>query len=448
MTLSRTARILIAALLVAAAAFFWVNFFNQEPLQAPLVSQPATATPLASDPAPGVAVPAVDGADQATPAVIVGDTAQTGAETGVADSAGTGPAAEPAGTAVADGASEAASLADVAVGDDAQAVVSPTIDSAPTVVDTAPPVIVTGTPTVVTRDLVVEDLPFLVTSPPISTTDQASVDTDAAERPQLSQRSNINPFSPIVVQTPPSAPIQDFVAEQPPASSEPVIEIVTNGAGQPVAAGSTQPASSASTATSSTAATPQAAAPTIVQAPPPRTVAPATSAVSSLPRPLPSGTLPTTPEILRDARSQASTPAPTLPDVGTLAALRVPDENQPLDLAAADGTIPSDGVVMPELIGPARPGVSATTGAPAIPLAVGVDQLSRYLRDNDVKFTGTVLGPLSVGVFRSNLYGSPVVLTLGQTLPDTDILLSDLRGYEARFSLGDRTQTLALDLRR
>jgi len=33
-------------------------------------------------------------------------------------------------------------------------------------------------------------------------------------------------------------------------------------------------------------------------------------------------------------------------------------------------------------------------------------------------------------------------------LPETDILLSDLRGYEARFSLGDRTQTLSLDLRR
>jgi hypothetical protein len=105
-------------------------------------------------------------------------------------------------------------------------------------------------------------------------------------------------------------------------------------------------------------------------------------------------------------------------------------------------------VVTPELIGPGRPATAAEASGPAVPLAVGADLLSRYLRDNNVSFTGTVLGPLSVGVFRSNLYGSPVVLTLGQTLPDTDILLTDLRGYEARFSLGDRTQTLALDLRR
>jgi len=59
-----------------------------------------------------------------------------------------------------------------------------------------------------------------------------------------------------------------------------------------------------------------------------------------------------------------------------------------------------------------------------------------------------VLGPLSVGVFRATIYAEPVILTLGQTLPDTDIILSDLRGYEARFTQGDRTHTLSLDLRR
>ena len=102
----------------------------------------------------------------------------------------------------------------------------------------------------------------------------------------------------------------------------------------------------------------------------------------------------------------------------------------------------------PDIIGVPQPRESAAAAQPSLPLAVGADPLSRYLRDNDVRFTGTVLGPLSVGVFRSNLYGSPVVLTLGQPLPETDIILSDLRGYEARFSLGDSTQTLSLDLRR
>lgn len=447
MTLSRTARILIAALLVAAAAFFWVNFFNQEPLQTPLVGQPAATTPLAGTQTQGVVVP--DAAANAPSIDQQADASQPATVVGSVDGAGDdGPSVAVDTTAdTADGVP--APLTSVTVGDDAQAVVTTPAAAAPAVVDTAPPVIVTGAPTVVTRDLVVEDLPFLVTTPPLSTPDQSAAAAASAERPQASQRSNINPFSPIVVQTPPSAPIQDFVAQEVPAA-EPVIEIVTDGSGQPVTNGAstaaTTPAGTPST--SSASATPQAAAPEVVKAPAPRAVAPATSSVSNLPRPLPAGTLPTTPEILRDARSQASTPTPTLPDVGTLAALRVPDENQTLDLATAEGTIPSDGVVTPDLIGPARANASTPSSATTAPLAVGVDQLSRFLRDNDVKFTGTVLGPLSVGVFRSNLYGSPVVLTLGQTLPDTDILLTDLRGYEARFSLGDRTQTLALDLRR
>ena len=418
MTLSRTARILIAALLVAAAAFFWVNFFNQDPVGGPLVTQPAgvvtpLASPQASDQAGAVTVP--DGA-----AV---DTEQdTDAAAGAASSA----------VAAAD-AEQASAPADPA--------------QAPIVVDTAPPVIVTDAPTVVTRDLVVEDLPFLVTSPPSAVASQADAGAAGAARPDVSQRSNINPFSPIVVQAPPSAPVQDVVASAP--VSEPVVDIVTDGNGQPVAAAvqpGPSPAASSSNAVGSQPAGGQQPA-AVVRAPAPRAVAPATASVSNLPRPLPSGTLPTTPEILRDARSQASTTTPTLPDVGTLAALRVPEENQPLGLTAADGEIPTDGVVTPELIGPNRPQTAAPSG-PAVPLAVGADLLSRYLRDNNVKFTGTVLGPLSVGVFRSNIYGTPVVLTLGQTLPDTDILLTDLRGYEARFSLGDRTQTLALDLRR
>jgi len=444
MTLSRTARILIAALLVAAAAFFWVNYFNQDTAPAPLTGQPsATPASLAGSPAstpagavtvPGSAATVPEGGAVTVPAGGVAEqTPVVAADGSVADAAAG--AADPASAPAAAG--------------DAVAAPQPVAadPSAPAVVESAPPVIVPGAPTVVTRDLVVEDLPFLVTSPPSAASAQADSAAAGADRPEVSQRSNINPFSPIVVQAPPAAPVQDFVAQQVPAG-DPVIEIVTDGSGQPVAAPTQAavPTPPGNAAAASAPAAQQAAAP--VKAPAPRAVAPASSTVTGLPRPIPSGTLPTTPDILRDARAQTSTSTPTLPDVGTLAALRVPEESQPLALATADGEIPSDGVVTPELIGPDRPDATAAASGPSIPLAVGADLLSRYLRDNNVMFTGTVLGPLSVGVFRSNLYASPVVLTLGQTLPDTDILFTDLRGYEARLSLGERTQILSLDHRR
>lgn len=102
------------------------------------------------------------------------------------------------------------------------------------------------------------------------------------------------------------------------------------------------------------------------------------------------------------------------------------------------------------MLGPGQPTAESVkaSGSSGLPLVVGADQLSRYLRDNDVRFTGTALGPLSVGVFRAKQFDQPMVLTLGQTLPDTEIVLADLRGYEAKFSLGDNTQVLSLDIRR
>ena len=86
---------------------------------------------------------------------------------------------------------------------------------------------------------------------------------------------------------------------------------------------------------------------------------------------------------------------------------------------------------------------------PIIPAAaVGADELSRYLRDNNIRFTGTVNGPVSVGVFRSNLSARPVIVTLGGTYPDTDFVLTSLQGEQAQFKQGENTQTLAIDLRR
>lgn len=417
MQLSRTARFLIAALLLAAAAFVWVNFFNQNDLDgAPTLAgsdQPSDAINVAGTPT-GQTTPAVAG------------------QPGASDTSA-GLAAEGAGSPTSvDGQATTADGQPVAA--DGQ---TPPVDPGAAASDpSSPPVVVTGSDQVVTRDLVVDQLPFLVLAAPAGDGDEADAEAAAgATRPQATQRASINPFSPVVVQAPPAAPVQQVaVAEEPPASPT-IVEVQADGQA-PATAGQA-------------GATQATAEP--VRAPAPRTVAPASAVASNLPRALPSGTLPATPQILRDARSQPVVVEPVAPALGDLAALREPAPEADLEVSPVDAQLVTTAAVVPDPLGPGRPLAQAEPVAPptnTLPLAVGADPLSRYLRDNDVRFTGTVLGPLSVGVFRSSQYSAPVILTLGQSLPETDIILSDLRGYEARFTQGDRTQTLSLDLRR
>lgn len=434
MALSRTARILIAVLLVAAAAFFWVNFFNQD------LAAPATTT--ADVPVPGAGVLANGAAGVATPSTVPSDAGAAGAP------AATDAVTDASTPAVGDAATEGIAVAPdtAAPGSDASDGVA--TSSAPVVAQPADqaagveaPVVVAETPSVVTRDLVVTDLPFLVTQPPAPDAQATAQDVEAgATRPQAAVRSSVNPFSPIVVQAPAAA--RPTVAEATPVpESQPVITEVTSSGVEPQPTQATSSSTPANPVVATAPAEP-------VRAPAPRTTAPAPAAAASLPRPLPSGTLPVTPEILREARTQPTVPAGPA-DLGEVVAVRLPG-NEP---SAALPTVSGDGeepqaAATPDVLGPGRATEPTAKDPPTLPLVVGVDQLSRYLRDNDVRFTGTVLGPLSVGVFRSSIYSQPVVLTLGQTLPETDILLADLRGYEAKFSLGNSTQTLSLDLRR
>ena len=159
----------------------------------------------------------------------------------------------------------------------------------------------------------------------------------------------------------------------------------------------------------------------------------------SLPRPLPGPSLSPVPAVLQERRTAGDVPEPNLaqvavleepvPPVGTDVAERVAD----VDLSTPEVLPPVTSRVMP---------------SDADPLVAGITPLSRYLRDHDVTFTGMVLGPVSQGVFRSSSEPRPVVVALGQTLPDTDITLTDLRGQQAEFTLADASQFLTLELRR
>lgn len=398
MAISRTARIFIALLLLAAAGFFWANYFQQNPLNGGPQAVPLPASPARPAPAVGPA---------ATDVTAEGDVALQGAtvaEGAAGDAAVTPPAvtAEAATEAVVPGEGS------VALGDP---------------------------PPVVLRHLVVDDLPFLVTSPPqLAEAELAEEDDGASERALLSARANINPFSPILVRE----AVTTTASAAPPAEvpSESVV-VVETGA-EPTSAAGTPGSGTTTTAASEPAA-----------APAPRTVAPPSTRASALPRQLSTGTLSSVPEILREARTSA--PAPAGPaDLSEVAVTLVPTNGNDIDLPLAaqeEGEATVEAVLEPLGTG-ALTGKPVVTGSSGLPLAVGADPLSRYLRDNNVRFTGQVLGPLSVGVFRSNVYQHPVVLTLGQTLPDSDILLADLRGYEASFSLGSSSQVLSLDSRR
>ena len=384
MTLSRTARILIAVLLLAAAAFFWVNFFYRDGIS-PVIVGGQSAPDAAGDPAV-----TSDGATEVAtlPAIRGGAATET--------------LAQDVSPADADG---------------------KPVDGATTVVIPAPEV--------VTRNVNIAELPFLVTEPPAAATGTAEAGTVAAVgRQQASRRISVNPFSPILIQA--AAPAQTT-----PPATQPSVTQVTNVPipGQPAGAGQTV----ASAASSQP-----------VNAPAPRPLAPPAPRADGLPRQLPGGApLASTPDILREART---VPEISAGDLGAVASVREPGALAASGFApvgistdAAAGDAPLDVLGPMARVEPAAPVADQVSAAP---LAAGVDPLSRYLRDNNVVFTGSVRGPVQVGVFRSAGSQTPLVVSLGQNLPDTDIVLTDLTGMKAEFTQADITQVLSLDLRR
>jgi len=80
------------------------------------------------------------------------------------------------------------------------------------------------------------------------------------------------------------------------------------------------------------------------------------------------------------------------------------------------------------------------------PNEVGGSDLARYLRNNNFQYTGSVRGVVSVGMFRTS--SQALTITLGQKIPKTDIVLTDLQNNQAEFTQGQDKVILNLDLRR
>ena len=344
--------------------------------------------------------------------------------------------------------------ADDSVDDDMPLVADEPSDDEPSNADSTPSV--AQGQAVAARDVEIAELPFLVTAPPAPEDDNLGETEDGLDlvRPRGGLRVTVNPFSPLVLAPPettatattPSPSITPGVVNVP-IPNEPTTRLGTTGNFPSVGPGSVSAGINSGNGTSQNA-------PDLSEltTPVPRPLTPQPLQASNLPRPLPGGTLSSTPDILRTSRTGPAAPANPLgaTSLSDVAALRIPGQSgSAVDFSEAPapalGGNAGSAEPAPLPVGSRR----ATGGPPSAgaPLVAGTSDLSNYLRDNNFQFTGSVIGPVGVGVFRSSLAAAPVTVVLGQALQDTDIVLTSLQGKQAEFTQNDEKQILTLDLR-
>jgi hypothetical protein len=432
--ISREAKILFGLMCLAAAILIWVNFATQRQGGFALFgNQEATLAPSPTETTTPV--------DAATPGAVTPD--------------GTAPTTEPTVTEPTatdvNGASVLPNIDVTAVAPDGTTTATPdaTVLPGETAVETAsveatPATEVTPTVAaapIAARDVQLAELPFLVTEAPVEVAPETTEEVVAETTRPGEQRATVNPFSPIVL-----APVETTVASNPtPVDASALIDVPVPAepiAVTPADVGLQQ------------GVQPIETGPIIAEGPLPEAVLPAPT-VASLPRPLPTATSPVAPEILRNMSRTPDVASGPVAEPQTLevpAIIREPGQVAasvvPVILAPSTAT-PESAEVELEPVGSlasvAEPSTPAANGAP---LFAGASPLSSYLRNNDVRFTGYAIGPVSVGIFRSINSANPVVVTLGQTLPETEFVLTSLQGKEAEFSYGQEKQLLTLDLRR
>lgn len=454
--ISREAKILFGLMCLAAAILIWVNLATQRfPLfgtQQGATAVPSTTSAPVASTGDAVATPETAAVDTTAPQGDAGAATDTAVvEAPTLDTAEVAPDAATASDASA--VPVAGSMVDIsAVSPDGTApatpeAVTPTVEATPTP-EVAPSV---AAAPIAARDVQLAELPFLVTEAPAAPVEEATEEAAAAETTRPGeQRASINPFSPIVlapVETP-AATVAD--APAPPTNDVQVVSVPD----APPVIGTVDETLAGSVNEIQTE-------PLVAEGPLPEAVLPA-PAVASLPRPLPMATTPVAPDILRNmSRTPSATDtSSSLPvnDVVAPQIVEVPAAiREPVEVAtpapavlSASAASEDSGEVELEPVGPMASAATSTTSAPAngAPLYAGASPLSSYLRNNDVRFTGYAIGPVSVGIFRSKLSANPVVVTLGQTLPDTEFVLTSLQGKEAEFTYGQEKQLLTLDLRR
>lgn len=452
--ISKEAKILIGLTCLAGASLIWFNFFNQQRQGSSIISIGSTSTPLNSTrvitPNSTVQLPTASSeATVVSPEVITGSAEsaeQSNSDVEVVPVSGN------EGTISSLDNETSTALApnpEVQVTDDGAVTAIPdtpvvALETNVTAVAESAPVIQAAT------EIDIAELPFLIVSPPLlvdPTLTPEGTQNTVTPLQANAQRASVNPFAPLV--------LTEIIEPTTPADPG-LVEVAIPDRPQPIEV---------------------TVQDTIVESPPPvLTISPSTRALtapnmaaSTTLRPLPSGSLPTTPSLLRqtlvtplantDSGLNETNNLPsevtsvTRPSLENAPAIAAPTVSRTSFQNAAPVTIDSvASSETPTLLTSPLASLSAeeeenlTNRPDTSSTVIGTSALSRYLRDNNVRFTGSATGPVSVGVFRSALSDRPIVIPLGDTLPDTNFVLASLKGQEAAFKDEEEIKSLALDL--
>ncbi len=148
-----------------------------------------------------------------------------------------------------------------------------------------------------------------------------------------------------------------------------------------------------------------------------------------------------TPANLASSAVTSSNPAATPPTSGA---------------GAPSAATPGTGAVQPSLAAPAlvaelgttpaTPGAPAQAAAPETPTPLAApDPLSAYIAGRDLSYNAVVLGPVNTGIFQTK--SGYVVVSIGQKLPDSNIVVRDITASAVTLALGNSQKTLELDKR-
>ncbi|MCD0157286.1 hypothetical protein IHN57_08475, partial [Deinococcus sp. 6GRE01] len=74
-----------------------------------------------------------------------------------------------------------------------------------------------------------------------------------------------------------------------------------------------------------------------------------------------------------------------------------------------------------------------------------LNALDAFVQTQELAFNAVVLGPVNTAIFRSK--DGFVVVSVGQTLPDTQVTVKEVTATGATLSLGNNSRTLELDKR-